>query len=330
MHYLRYLPYIFIAIVILLLIIFYNRRVNIVFETLANMKKPTNTTPWPKAVVQKFLQFQKVINPHVTFDMKIVQQQATLQEVNQLFKTGKWPWSSDVQTMYKEAVANNSIIRRSPDTAEAVAQTIYNQTAIMELLSWNTKEGTFLLSGVTIGHSPDMPATTNNIVKCGKQTGSNISLEKIVYSGYDSINGRMLTQVTPLSNEEIPQVVNGFQFVDKPCNPCVALLHPNDYSCPFVLNTGNGYNISPIWAKLWGINSSSSSTESQPEETSLVSLDKNNFPILNKLKNEINNADALLKSTQKNNPKKIVVGNDQTSDVTLTGGDLFMGTTQMY
>lgn len=325
MHYSRYI--IFIAITVILIFL-YNRRVNIVFETLTNMKRPTNTTPWPQNVVKQFLQFQHMHNPHVTFDMKIVQQQATVDEVKQLIKDGKWPWSQDVQNMYKDAVANNSIIRRSPATAEQVAQTIYNQTAIMELLSWNTKEGTFLLSGVTIGHSPDMPATTNNIVKCGQSNGGDIALEKIVYSGYDSINGRMLTQVTPVSNEEIPQVVNGFEFVDKPCNPCVALRNPNDYSCPFVLNTGNGYNISPIWAKLWGI--TSSSTESKPEETSDASLDKDNFPILNKLKDEITTADKLLKSIKTPTPKKIYVGNDQNSNVTPIGGDIFMGTTQMY
>ena len=55
MHYSRYIIFIVITVILIFL---YNRRVNIVFETLTNMKRPTNTKPWPQNVVKEFLQFQ--------------------------------------------------------------------------------------------------------------------------------------------------------------------------------------------------------------------------------------------------------------------------------
>ena len=46
------------------------------------------------------------------YDMSIVQKQATPDEVAYLFKNNKWPWSDKLQSLYKEAIAQNSFITR--------------------------------------------------------------------------------------------------------------------------------------------------------------------------------------------------------------------------
>ena len=88
-----------------------------------------------------------------------------------------------------------------------------------------------------------------NVVKC-----ENGSMEKVVYTGYDSINGSLQSTATPVNNEELPSLVSGFQFIGDPCNPCIALDDPANYSCPFSLDTGSGPSVSPVWKKLWNIN----------------------------------------------------------------------------
>jgi hypothetical protein len=38
---------------------------------------------------------------------------------------------------------------------------------------------------------------------------------------------------TPIANENLPSTISQFQFIGKPCNPCVIL--ENNYSCPFAI-----------------------------------------------------------------------------------------------
>jgi uncharacterized membrane protein YgcG len=211
-----------------------------------------NTVPWSDDLVAKFLKFQKVLNPNVVYDMKVVQQQATPDEVDYLFKNNKWPWSKEVIDLYQEAVAENSFVKVDPGIAMIDAQQIYNEMAMKQVLSFGTKEGTFLLNGAVIGHNKNMPSNINDLVKCGTdpKTGQSV-VEKVVYNGYDSINGSMNKSVTNVEVANIPGLVNGFKFLNGPCNPCAPLDNPPAYSCPFSLNTGNGAEVSPIWKLLW-------------------------------------------------------------------------------
>ena len=147
------------------------------------------------------------------FDLDILQKQATAEEVEELMKNGKWPWSTNVQNMYKQAIAENNIIKTQPGASLENAQTVYNQAAIIELLSWNSKEGSFLLNGAIIGHTPDMPENINNLVRCGKNSSTgDISMQKIQYTGYNGIYGNMNSTVTPVKNSDLPTAVNGFKF----------------------------------------------------------------------------------------------------------------------
>ena len=255
----------------------------------------TTTHGWSSTLVDEFVNFQKVLNPDITYDMSIVQKQATLEEVAYLFKNNKWPWSDKLQSLYKEAIAQNSFLHVDPGISMIDAQQIYNETAMKQLLSYNTKEGTFLLYGATIGHSKNLPSNINNTIQCSTNAEGEHILEKIVYNGYDSIYGNLNTTVTQIDYKDLPNQVNGFKFLGTPCNPCVALKSSPDYTCPFALNTGNGYEVSPIWQMLWNVTPESVTTTTTMNSSSPSSdtSTTTSFPILSQLKNEINQLDFI-------------------------------------
>lgn len=283
---------------------------------------------WPQKVIDDFVAFQKVHNPNLRFDLDVIQRQATAKEVEILLKTGKWPWSPDVITLYKNAISQNNIINSEPGASLLTAQTVYNQMAIVELLSWNTKEGSFLLNGAIIKHTDGMPDNVNNLVRCGKdrKTGK-ISMQKVVYTGYNGVNGSIVSNVTPLSNANIPKEVSGFKFLKSECNPCTALDDPADYSCPFSLDIGDGAEVSTVWQQLWGLNSSGSmtpgatktdalspATVSSPATASSIyssSLNKEDFPILSQLKDELMKGVSYLKVTFEKPSNAMSMGNSQ-------------------
>jgi len=228
---------------------FYNNNTQHTIEYFTNLDKK-----WPDDLVKRFIEFQRTMNPNIQFDMNIIQQQASASEAEELLKSGYWTWSPEVIKIYTEAIQNNTIIKTQPGNDIRKSQTIYNQHAIMEKLSYKTKEGSFLLHGVNIGTTKNMPDNLNNYAKCAIVNENGVEkmrMEKTEYTGYDSMNGGWIKQVTPIADSEIPNVVNGFRFKKCACNPCVALNTPTDYSCPFELNVGYGYDNSSIWNMLW-------------------------------------------------------------------------------
>jgi uncharacterized membrane protein YgcG len=256
------------------------------------------TNIWPSDVVADFINFQKSRNPNLRFDLDIIQQQASVNEVQTLLNTGKWPWSQNVINLYIDAISQNNIINNEPGASLNNAQSVYNQAAIVELLSWNTKEGSFLLNGAIIKHTDGMPDNVNNLIRCGKDSKSgDVTMQKIVYTGYDGINGSLSSQVTTVKNSDIPKLLNGFKFLNSECNPCSAVSDPADYSCPFSLNVGNGTQVSDVWQQLWGLNSPGDTTNGIKKTDSLSpdiidmgsinSFNKDDFPLLNELKDEL-------------------------------------------
>jgi hypothetical protein len=230
---------------------------------------------WPKRLIEDYLKWQAIRNPDYVFDMNIVQKQATVEEVNELFATGYWPWSVEVEELYKKEIGSSFIINADEGSSLQKAKTIYNENAIKELLSYNTKEGSFLLSGVVTGNTKGMPANINNVIRCG----SKASMEQVVYKGYDGIDGHLVEEVTPVVNSDLPNKINGFSFLPSrgACNPCVAL--NGDYSCPFKINVGNGNSTSPIWSMLWKLPTTSisstttSTTSTQATTTTHATID---------------------------------------------------------
>ena len=295
------------------------------------------TSIWPQNIIADFVKFQQIHNPNLRFDLDILQKQATASEVQELLKNGKWPWSSEVQKMYKQAIQENNVINTEPGASLENAQTVYNQAAIIELLSWNSKEGTFLINGAVIGHTEDMPENINNLVRCGKDSVSGkLSMQKIEYTGYNGLYGNMNSKVTPVSNADLPKVVNGFKFLGSQCDPCVALNYPADYSCKFSLNTGNGAEVSSVWQKLWGVNAqgepvpnsdseskskSKSKSESKPDAVTST-FNKKEFPLLNELKDEIIRGASLVDVSFKKPPTLESFGNSDANISSITGSSV--------
>lgn len=203
---------------------------------------------WSKETVQDFVTFQQTMNPNTQFNLEMLQKQASEEEVDVLLETGRWPWSQDTEYMCMDTIARNPIIKVQPGIAMEINKKIYNENAMQQLLSWNTKEGQFLLNGSLITNDKDNKNNGNTgTIRCTKDN----LLEKKVHIGDNLWNGYKEYDVSIIPNKDIPKEVNGFHFIRQPCNPCVAL--DNDYSCPFQISLENDTGVSSIWKKLWNI-----------------------------------------------------------------------------
>jgi hypothetical protein len=201
---------------------------------------------WSRDLVTRFNKYQETVNLNDNqFNLKVLQDQASPEETEQLLKTGYWPWSQDTQDQYYEAVWQNPIIKFFPGAALDYAMKLYNETAVKRLMSWNTKEGKFLLYGGKNGK--------NTVIKCSEDPDKNPVLQKSTLNGYNLWNGYKNTTTTNIKNEDIPKEMPGFSFVKNSCNPCSALNDPADYSCPFKLNVKGDNETSAVWKNLWNI-----------------------------------------------------------------------------
>jgi hypothetical protein len=211
-----------------------------------------NYSNWSPDLIRRFNVYQTTMNKNKTyFDLDILQKQASPDEVEQLLETGFWPWPDSLNNDYIEKVWSSPIIKIDPHYALDYAMRIYNQTAVRELLAWNTKEGQFLLYGGDLGVSDGMPKNVHNTIKCSTDSNDNSIMEKKVFNGMNLWNGFMNTTTTTVKPEDIPKEMPGFTFVKNPCNPCVALNSPGDFSCPFKLNVKGDDSISNPWKSLW-------------------------------------------------------------------------------
>lgn len=284
---------IFLAI---LLVIIYR------YNQLSSIKK--EGFQWSKQSAQDFLLIQNTINPNIVFDINLIQQtQASQEEVNYFNKYGTWPWSDDVINLYKEAVKKNPYVRTSPEDAVTQVKKIYNQAAILRILSYETKEGQFLLNGVLVrdlSGNPleDLPSGFGNfgynsgligdlqddVIKCNSDEYP--TLQKITYTGKGGIFNQQTKKITPVNYEDAEKLIPGFTFINGACNPCGPLNPTPDYSCPFRLSVKNHPPfISSVWQYLWNV-----------KDTPLVSqpsflneyINPNEFPLLSELQTELN------------------------------------------
>ena len=205
---------------------------------------------WSRDLITRFNTYQETVNLNDTqFNLKVLQDQASPEETEQLLKTGYWPWSQYTQDQYYEAVWQNPIIKFFPGAALDYAMKLYNETAVKRLMSWNTKEGQFLLyGGKSGGKSGD-----NSVIKCSDDPDKDPVLQKTTLDGYNLWNGYKNTSTTNIKNDDVPKEMPGFSFVKNSCNPCSALNEPADYSCPFKLNVKGDNETSAVWKNLWNI-----------------------------------------------------------------------------
>ena len=263
----NYKAIIFIITLIIAIIIFniYSKGFK---ETFQNQQKMNY--PWSDDLIKRFIVYQNTVNQNVNqYDVEILQQQTTPQEVEILLNTGFWPWDEELKYLYLNAVSHNTMINIQPQFALKYAMRVYNQNAAKELLAWNTKEGQFLLFGANLGTTPpielskrinqnpnlvaDVPNNLHNTLKCSTDNNGNSIMQKTTYESMNLFNGYPNSKIETIESKDIPNEMPGFNFVSSPCNPCVALTQPGDYSCPFTLNIKGDNNISSIWKKLWNV-----------------------------------------------------------------------------
>jgi hypothetical protein len=251
-----------------------------------------------------FLLIQNTINRNKVFDMDIINQQASQEEINYFNKNGMWPWSQEVIKLYQEAVANNPFVRSEPMDSTNEARTIYNQAAIIRILTYQTKEGQFLLNGVLVqdpsgNKFEDLPSgfgefgysgglignRSDDIIKCNLKDENKPTLERITYTGKGGIFNQQTKKVTPVDYNDLEKLIPGFTFLSSPCNPCGSMASNPDYSCAYRLKVKDKPPfISSIWQYLWGINDNP--LMSQPSFLT-ENINPNQFPILSQLQTEL-------------------------------------------
>jgi len=251
-----------------------------------------------------FLLIQNTINKQKIFDMNQIATQATQKELNYFNKYGMWPWSQKVIELYKEAINRNPYIRTVPEQAVNYARRIYNESAILRVLTYQTKEGQFLLNGVLVkdpsgnkieelpsgfGNFPYEAGLLGNrvddIIKCNLKNDKNPTLERIRYTGKGGIFNEQTKKVRPVDYNNLEKIIPGFTFLNSPCNPCGAVASTPDYSCAFRLKVKDKSPfISDVWQYIWGINDNP--LESQPSFLS-ETINPNEFPLLSELQTEL-------------------------------------------
>ncbi len=201
----------------------------------------TGTSGWSDDLLNRFASYQDTANDNRNrYNMGIIQQQASPYEAETLIHTGYWPWSDDTKYEYTDAIWHHKIIKINVGNALDYAMKTYNESAIKQMMSWNTKEGQFLLYG------SKGKGDKYDTIKCSTDESNNASMIGIIKKEFKD---DYIENSVPISNEDIPLKMPGFSFLNGPCNPCVAL--HNDYSCPFKLNVKGDDTTSPIWSRLW-------------------------------------------------------------------------------
>ena len=227
---------------------------------------------WTEDQVQHFLRLQKTINANKIFDVEEIQKQASPKELDYFLEHNKWPWSKDVTDLYESYVLKNVYIQNDPKDSLNHARSIYNEKAILDILSEQAKEGQFLLNGVEVNSNKSMvPNGTgsfayssglvtnmyNPVYKCGenKKTGTP-EMKRFQYTGDDKMLGQHTTKIEDVDVSNLEEIIPGFKFVNGPCDPCSALNYDsnNRFNCPFELNIKKNQGpISAIWDYLWSL-----------------------------------------------------------------------------
>ena len=226
-----------------------------------------------------FLKVQRSLNRNKIFLLDEIQKQISKEELDYYFINGFWPWNSEVEDLYIASILNNPLVQTSTKNSLREAKKIYNQTAILEILADQSKEGMYMSTGIIVpkGNDNNIPNGTgffgynsvlmNNLynkkIKCypDKNNSSKYVLKSSEYVGNEGILGSQIWEIKNVDINNLENTIPGFTFLKGPCNPCAAI-HYSDkpsYHCPFSLklkdtkNVKNDNGVSEIWKYLWKI-----------------------------------------------------------------------------
>ena len=219
-----------------------------------------------------FLNIEYTTNRNKVFDMNIINQQATQEEIEYYNKNSMWPWSQEVTEIYKDSITKNPFVRSLPDDSVLTTRKVYNQNAILRALSYQTKEGQFLLNGVLVDNPNSVEELPNgygdfvydsglsedytkDIIKCNLLKSDEMpTLERITYIGKGGIYNQQKKTIENVDYNNLENIIPGFKFLNSPCNPCESMAANPNYSCKFTLdvNDKEGSTVSKVWNYLWG------------------------------------------------------------------------------
>jgi len=250
---------------------------------------------WPDDTRDDFIRVQSNLHPRMSFDTDVIKKQASSEEVDYFLQYAEWPWSKEVQDLYKAAVLTNPFIRADPEGSMSKARKIYNQSIVLEMMSWQTKEGQFLLNGVVLNDSSGNPQGEfpSGFGEYGYNSGLTDKMNDVIRCGVDASGNSYMIKINGIDGKEesidydqLDSTIPGFSFIREKCDPCVALNDPPNYSCPFKLAIpGKRNGVSAVWQYLWGINTNPSRLT--PSSIPDIS-NSTEFPLLSGLKQELN------------------------------------------
>ena len=156
----------------------------------------------------------------------------------------KYDWDEETIDLYKNFLSTKEGVTFSEDYLNKL-RTIYNQNMILELMSRETNRYTFLNSGILVDGSHNLLEPWDD---------STMSLTGSQYIVKCHNNQLQKYDLTTFS--DIDSSLNGLTFPDGSCNPCDALLDPDDenrYQCKYDLNMQKSIGLSGngIWNKIW-------------------------------------------------------------------------------
>jgi hypothetical protein len=187
---------------------------------------------WSEDLKKRFLEYQNTMSRNdYNYNLEILQQQVPPEEVEEYLKTGYWNWDETLKKLYLDKVQSSTLVNIVPEVSLDYAMQMYTPEAAKQLLAWNYKEGEFLLYGAKDIHK--------NIVKCSSDDDPFLTSD------------RRENNNKKINNEDIPNVVPGFSFINEPCNPCVAINNLSNSNCAFKLNIEGDDTTSEIWKRIW-------------------------------------------------------------------------------
>jgi len=257
----KLIPFIFVVFFGYLIYLLVMHRTNPTESFRPNNHLFNKTDNWSDDLLKRFREYQNTsFDNTYQFNMEMLQHQASPQEAEYMLKNNHWAWSNETQQLYLDEIAKNTMVQILPQASLNNVMKIYNENAMRQMLSWNTKEGDFLLSGVTIKNKIENGNGNDHKQYDSKElANSNFSHELTKENESiircDGEHGMIWNNNNKkINNADLPALIPGFQFGDKGvCNPCVALQDNPNYSCPFSLNLDGDDSVSAVWKAFWGV-----------------------------------------------------------------------------
>lgn len=207
-------------------------------------------TTWKPETLYNYLLTQKTNNENVIYDPIILQQNATQEEAEYFLKNGYWYWSEKTKREYIDKLNKNTIVRTFPKQSLEIYQKIYPEKTIQEILYFNSPEGEFVLEDTIYNENQNkekahnkgmgifgftsglLNEESNQRIGCRKLKGDQTSEPYLIIPSKGTYS-QVLPKAKKLDYSQIPELINGFQYMNETCNPCS---FPPVNLCKFKIN----------------------------------------------------------------------------------------------